>query len=69
MKNINEIQTILKPIYPNHLNCNLCGYKQYDDDTIKFHCGHMGETHPYFCGACMDAEIAFLGGRNNERVL
>jgi len=45
--------------YPFHINCNKCGYKQYDEETIKSHCNKTGERDEigsYICGACMDTD-------------
>lgn len=39
------------------LICKLCGYKQYDDETIKFfknlHPAKEEHDIPYYCGACL----------------
>jgi|GEM_PF-2047693 len=44
-------------IYPPHINCNHCGYKQHDEQTIKSHCdksNEYSEIGSYMCGTCMD---------------
>lgn len=42
-----------------YLVCKKCGYKQYDNETIKYYKDiHPDEdTHdiPYYCGACLDS--------------
>ena len=40
------------------LVCKICGYKQYDEETIKtakkIHIGVEEHDIPYYCGACID---------------
>ena len=38
---------------PDLVTCNVCGYKQYDDDTVKA-VWELGNEDSYLCGACMD---------------
>lgn len=38
----------------DHLNCNRCGYKQYDEETIRNHIYFVGDEDDYLCAACLD---------------
>lgn len=41
-----------------HLTCNICGYKQYDENTVKIYANNNPEEslHDiyYVCGSCQD---------------
>lgn len=41
-----------------YLVCKKCGYKQHDEETIKYYSDiHLdNDIHdiPYYCGACLD---------------
>ena len=63
LKNMSSRHDMLEDFYNNYesedyeipdlVTCNACGYKQYDEDTVKA-VWELGNEDFYLCGACMD---------------
>lgn len=56
-----------------HLTCKICGYKQYDPQTVQVYRerfpGIPEHDIPYTCGACLDQEENEEAGGTAEEVV